>query len=149
MNSLFPEIKIKTLSDSDFNLDSDDKITLKDKRVSVVLFHDTELESQHIVQFFKNVAKRVAGLVFYACDMTIQTGISQAFTQLSDDSSSPYQKFVVHGLPSLIVYKNGKPQTIYNGLIDEHSILLFCGSIVNLKIEKEDDEINIPKSIEK
>lgn len=153
MNALFPEIKIKTLSDADFNLNSDDMITIKDKRVAVVLFHDTEPDSQHIVEYYKNIAKRIAGVVFYACDMTSQNGISQAFLKLSDDSTSPYQKFTVHGLPSLIVYKNSKPQMIYNGLIDEHSLLLFCASIVNLKIEKDTEinqiEENIPKAIPK
>lgn len=64
MNALFPEIKIKTLSDADFNLNSDDMITIKDKRVAVVLFHDTEPDSQHIVEYYKNIAKRIAGVVF-------------------------------------------------------------------------------------
>lgn len=133
MNSLFPQINIKNLSDSDFNLNSNEKITLVEKRISLVLFNDNSDESVHFLNILKSVCKQVPGPVFCSCDILSQSGIKTAFLDICQDDTSSYQKFTCHGFPILIIYKNGIPQKLYSGIIDEDSLLLFCSTLIPFK----------------
>lgn len=134
MSTFFPQINVKILSDSDFLIDSDDKILLKDKRTCVVLFHDKESTSQQLTDIWKSLASRVAGPIFYVCDMTIQRNISEAFLQISQDDSSLYQKYTKKKIPFILIYRNGRPQNLYNGQLSEAALINYCSGMVSSHI---------------
>lgn len=142
MNTFFPQIDVKILTDSDFLTESDDKILLKDKHTCIVLFHNKESVSQHLTDIWKNLASRVAGPIFCVCDMTIQRGISEAFLQISQDDSSSYQKYTKKKIPFILIYRNGRPQSIYNGQLSEAALMNYCSGLVSSHISNSSSDIS-------
>lgn len=140
MNTFFPQIDVKILTESDFLTDSDDKILLKDKRTCVVLFHNKESVSQHLTDIWKNLASRVAGPIFCVCDMTIQRNISEAFLQISQDDSSSYQKYAKKKIPFILIYRNGRPQSTYNGQLSGAALMNYCSGLVSSHISNSSSD---------
>lgn len=154
MSSLFPSKTIKILTDSDFTLDEDEKITMKNKSLNVVLFHTNNDLSKSMVKIWKELVEEVTGPHFCVCDLTIQTQIADKITEVSLDETSPYHRFASHKPPFILVYRNGRPQKDYKDALTHHKLTLFTSGLIDnysneanhknnhKKSKKEDDDSN-------
>lgn len=144
MSNFFPEQKVKVLKSEDFKLDTDDKITIKEKFLTVVLFLDTSGASERLKNTWTNLSKSVAGIKYAACNLIEESDVALAFSSLASDSSSPYKKFANHIPPFIILYREGRPQKLYAGTSNEHDLKIWClQQVANLtklsEIEDSDD----------
>lgn len=140
MSYYFPEQSIQIFKSSDFNLDSDTKLTLKDKRLIMLLFFDDSVTSGKLVDMWKSLSKEVAGIKYGICNCLVENDVSQTLSSLIQDSNSAYNSLVSNKIPFILIYKNGIPQFYYMGvyskvkLFDFSITLVSCGNkeIVNV-----------------
>lgn len=127
----FSSESIKRLSTYDFNLETDELITLKDKRCMLILFYVENTESQRLATLWATAAQQVAGPIFAAVNMLNERRVAEAFTKLKAEGSNPLHWASLRQYPFILVYRNGYPVATYNGdrdvqtLID-YSLTLAC-----------------------
>lgn len=131
MSSLFPSKTIKILTDSDFTLDDNEKISMNNKSLNVVLFHTNNELSKSMVKIWKQLVEEVTGPHFCACDLTIQTQIADKITEVSLDETSPYHRLMSHKPPFILVYRNGRPQKDYKDALTLHKLGLFTSGLID------------------
>ena len=148
ISSFFPTRHVKILTDSDFLLDNEDKITLKHKELSVILFHDESNISTRILAIWDNISKNVSGTIFCVCDMTKQTGISTKFEELVFDRSSPYNRLASHKKPFILVYRNGMPKKDYKDTFSETKLTIFTANLIDNNSDETDKDISLHQDID-
>lgn len=131
MSSLFPTRHVKILTDDDFITESDEKITMKNKSLNVVLFHTKNDLSKHMVEIWNKLVDEVTGPYFCACDLTIHSRISDRITEVSMDETSPYYRLISHKSPFILVYRNGRPQKDYRDSLTLHKLILFTSGLID------------------
>lgn len=150
MSHFFPSSEVLVLKTSNFNIDSDDKITIKNKSLSIVLFQNHSSISEKISKIWMSLAEEVAGVDFCACDLIEEKLIAQAFTSLADDDSSPYNKYSHHSIPFILCYRNGKPQNLYSDSLDKphlinYSTTMATGVTSHVTHDEDSEDEDIPK----
>lgn len=149
MSYFFPIQKIIILKTNDFNINEDDKITIKHKDLNMVLFQDHSDISASLTPIWTNLSKKVVGINYCVCDLVEESEIANCITTISNDSSSPYQKFCKHRVPFILVYRNGKPQSLFQGVYSESKLLNYSLSFTtgssgesknSISIKNESDE---------
>jgi len=123
--------QVKILSDSDFMTDSDHKINLKDKSLTVILFKDEEDLSIQLTDIWNDISQKISGPVFAICNMKEQTLIPKNFEDLSKDTSSSYHMFASHKVPFILVYRDSKPKKIYCDLFSGVNLTIFLSTLID------------------
>ena len=148
MDSFFPEQKVIIIKDKDFNLESDEKITIKNKMLSLVLFHDNSNISRDVSKIWQKLANNIPGIVFYACNLIDSRDIAQEFSLVALDETSPYREFARNRTPFILVYRNGKPQMSYHDVISEVRLINFCSKIITGKVSNKPPKVIEDKNYE-
>ncbi len=126
MDSLFTRPEIKILSDSDFMLETEYKLTLRDKDCCLVLFHDNQYLSVELVKLWQQIANIVAGPKFMICDLVINRNIANAMSSSPYIQSNPFSWISTVKIPVIIVYRQGFPQGAYNGIISVDNLISYA-----------------------
>ena len=123
---------IKRLKDEDFSLEAKDKICLYEDTCTLVLFYNESLESKRMLGIFKSVAETVAGAVFAACNLALETDVGVAFTEVNNMKDHPFHWVTVRPCPFIVVYRNGYPVNFYDGPPDTSTLINFSLNIACL-----------------
>lgn len=128
--TMFTQTSVKMLRESDFTLDGDVKIKLKDESCMLVLFYGDNLESQNIVKIWAVASRQAVGPIFAAVNLAFETRLAKAFTELNMNNSSLHWARL-KTIPFILVYQNGWPIAFYNGErgvqpIIDYSLTLAC-----------------------
>lgn len=142
MSHFFQTQKVVILKTSDFNTESDDKITIKRKELCVVLFQDHSHVSEILSNIWIQLSKELPGVTMCACDMLEETTIAESFVNLSSDETSPYRNYTRHGIPFIIAYKNGRPFKLFVDVLDREYIRDFIIKLTYGKTVEISDENN-------
>ncbi len=128
--TLFSQEAVKTLHQSDFNLNTQYPIDLIYNECMLVLFYGSNTESKNLAEVWYEAAKQVVGPIFAACNLMVETKVAEAFTSLNM-VNGPYHWAGLKTIPFIMVYQNGKAIAFYNGersvqsLID-YALTLAC-----------------------
>lgn len=106
MNCFFPEQEIQIFRSVDFNLESDTTLSLKNKKLTILLFKDNSVTSNKVTELFKDLSKEIAGITFGVCDCLTETDVSLKILKII-----PYCKY-----PCILIFKNGIFQDYYKGI---------------------------------
>lgn len=149
MSYFFPTQQILVFKTEDFNTGNDDKITIKNKDLNIILFQDNSDISSTLTQIWISLSKKIIGINYCVCDLIEERDVANSITTISNDSSSPYQRFCKHRTPFILVYRNGKPQSLYKGIYSENNLLNYSLSFTkNDSIEKSRKPIIIESDSE-
>lgn len=117
--------KISQLKSSDFNLETKEKITLKDTSCKIILFHGEDEISFNWLKVFTDVASGVAGILA-SVNLFQEKELAIAFYNLGNDENNPLSWAKVTGTPPFILtYQRGNPVGFYNGDINKDLIINF------------------------
>lgn len=130
MSSLFSQLRVKILTSSDFNLESVEKLTLKDKNCALVLFHTSNDQSKFLADIWTKLSTTVPGTVFMSCDLMMQEAVSTAFSTVSQDSNNPLAWLNLKKVPLILEYRGGYPQAAYNGIVSESALINYATRMV-------------------
>lgn len=122
MSQFFPEQKINILQSQDFNLDHEDKITIKNKSLNIVLFYKESPLSNQLLKMWEELSESLPYINFCKCDLNENEDIAIAFSSLLEDKSSHYTIFGQKIHLFIIVYKDGKPLKNYNQILSKKDI---------------------------
>jgi hypothetical protein len=123
---------IKRLRESDFALDTRDKICLYDDACNIVYFYTESPDSKRILGVFKMVAESVAGPTFAACNLMLEKSVATAFMELANIKDHPFNWTTTRPYPFIIVYRKGYPVNFYDGPGDVSIMINFCMNVANL-----------------
>ena len=112
--TIISDSNVKMLRSKDFNLDSSEKISIKDKGCTIILFYIENQESKDLLQVWITAARQTAGAQFAAVNLSLDKDIATAFQQL-ESQGSPLRVFSLKAYPAIIVYRNSWPSGFYNG----------------------------------
>ena len=129
--TLFSQAVVRVLRDNDFALDSKDRIIINHNECILVLFYTNDEESKEIADIWGLVAKQVAGPIFAACNLFLESKVALAFQKLANEPNNPLNSFSMKGIPFIIVYRDGWPKAFYNGnrsvgAIADYALTLAC-----------------------
>ena len=130
---IFAPQSVKQFRSSDFTLDSDSLICLKQKGCVLILFYIDNEESTDLCQIWADASSEASGPIFGACHMNLEQDVAQAFMTVKGDNNNPYSWAGLQQYPFILVYRNGIPQAFYNGErsvepIINFSLILACTS---------------------
>lgn len=111
---LFGQEAVKSLRESDFNLESDESITIKYKECMIVLFYTQNTESIQLASIWAEIGRQVAGPIFSAVNLLRERRVAEAFTNLNF-TDNPYRWASLKQQPFILSYRGGRPQAFYNG----------------------------------
>lgn len=115
------------LCDTDFNLKSNEMITIKYKDLLMVLFYASNTDSEKLLKLWNAAAKQTIGVTFAAVDLINEKNISNAFSKLNQLNTS-LKWASLKNIPFVLIYKDGWPISYYTG---KHNI----SSIVNYSLK--------------
>lgn len=130
MSFYFHKQKIGILKSSDFNLDTDNKITIKKRDLTLVLFKDKSYLSEQTALILQNIFNKIVGIDICFCNVDEESEIRTCISNFSNDVSS-YQRIFRHSLPFIVIYKDGEPQDVYRGVISEGRIINYCFALTS------------------
>jgi len=106
---------VKRLRESDFSLDTRERICLKYDDCILVFFYTENTESKHMAKLWATAAAQVAGPIFAACNVIDERRVAEAFTQLNMDLTHPFHWCGLKELPFILVYQRSWPKAFFNG----------------------------------
>lgn len=109
---------IRRLRESDFALETRDKICLYEDACSLVLFYTESSDSKRILSVFKTVAESTAGPVFAACNVLLEKRVAEGFIELFNIKDHPFSWTGERTFPFILVYRRGYPVMFYDGPAD-------------------------------
>ena len=112
--TLFAQNAVASLSEADFELETDHPITLKSKQCTLVLFYTQNQESRDLAEIWTQVAQVAPGPDYAAVNMILYPRVAQAFTRIGSTNTS-LRSFELKGYPFIISYQNGWPIAFFNG----------------------------------
>lgn len=118
MSVFFPEQRVVILKTSDFRLDTEEKILINDRNLCMVLFADHSKTSEKLAKFWTELSETVAGVKYCICDLINEPIVGQAMSSVAIDLTSPYVAFASNTTPFILVYRQGRPQKCYYGVLD-------------------------------
>lgn len=111
---LFGQEAVKVLRESDFNLESNEQITIKYKDCMLILFYSQNTESIQLASIWAEIGRQVAGPIFAGVNLLRERKIAEAFANLNF-SDNPYRWAALKQQPFILSYRGGHPQAFYNG----------------------------------
>lgn len=129
MDTLFVKPEIKILSDSDFALDTDSPLKLKNNNCCLVLFHDNRERSVEVMNMWKQLAQMVAGPTFMVCDLIVNRNVASAMAASPYIQNSPYAWISLVKVPVIFVYRQGFPKGVFNQMLTFENLLNYSQNI--------------------
>ena len=113
---IFSQAAVKNLKTSDFQLNCENKITLRTDMSLIVLFYINNTESLNIAKLWLLAAQQAGGgQKFGACNLEIENDVDEAFKNLNMDPTHPYAWASLKSYPFILTYRQGRPVAFYNG----------------------------------
>jgi hypothetical protein len=123
---------IKRFKETDFALETRDKICIYDDACNIVYFYTESPDSRRVLGIFKAVAESVAGPSFAACNVLLEKGVATAFMEISNIKDHPFHWATTRPFPFIIVYRKGYPINFYDGPADVAIMANFCMNVANM-----------------
>lgn len=128
---VFSQDCVYSLTDQDFDCNQHGKISIKDDRFMLVLFHNFDEESINLATLYALTACQIAGPVFAAINVEQYPKVDKAIQEVLRNGEHPYHRFVNEEYPFLLVYRNGVPKAMYNGgksvaSLEEYALVQSC-----------------------
>ena len=129
--TLFAQNAVRSLTELDFELNTDHPVTLINKEMcGLILFYTENTESKDLAQIWTQVAQVAPGPLYGAVNMMIYPRVAQAFMSIGTKNTS-LRPFELKGYPFILSYQNGWPVAFYNGersvgTIAEWALTLAC-----------------------
>lgn len=123
---------IKRLRETDFALETRDKICLYEDACTLVLFYTETPESKRILGVLKTVAETVAGPSFACCNVLLEKKVAEAFMEVSFIKEHPFHWATTRSFPLMLVYRKGYPVNFYDGPADVAILTNFAINIACL-----------------
>lgn len=122
---------IKILRETDFSLETRDKICLyDDSYVNIVLFYNESPDSERILNVIQNVAGRIPGVSFSVCNIQDVRQVGDVFIEITSLKFHPLREFTLRPFPFVLVYKRGFPVNFYDGPADIDIFRKFCEKVL-------------------
>lgn len=113
---IFSQAAVVNLHDIDFQLDTENKINLKNKTQMNVLFYTTDVESLNVAKMWLLAAQQTGGgTKFGACNLNEESDVDTAFKDLNSAGNHPFHWAALSGYPFILTYREGMPVGFYNG----------------------------------
>lgn len=109
--------KIRILKETDFALESKEKVVLQYDDVILVFFDDRSGLADAMRPVFIQAGELAAGPNYAICDVTIQDRVASVFTDIKAAPNNPFN-WCGQPFPFILVYRSGWPQAFYNGDLD-------------------------------
>lgn len=120
--SIRATILAKQITSDDFNLDSNEKISLKIKDCIIILFYIDNKESSDLLQIWLDVSSKNSGAVMGECNLNVNSKIQKAFLDIKGDCNHPFNWASIASYPFILTFRGGWPQAFYNGNRDSTNI---------------------------
>jgi hypothetical protein len=118
---------IKILRETDFSLETRDKICLyDDSYVNIVLIYNESPDSERILNVIQNVAGSIPGVSFSVCNIQEVQQVANVFLEITTMKFHPLREFTLRPFPFVLVYKRGFPVNFYDGPADTDIFRRFC-----------------------
>lgn len=124
MSQFFIDQKIKVLKSEDF--DDHNKLTIKTKKLTLILFYDSKDLSKTLVNIWNKLSETVTGINFYICNVDDEEDLKNSFTSIIGNESHPINNLIQKVLPFIVTYKDGEPKKIYDEILSYQNLLHYC-----------------------
>jgi hypothetical protein len=131
MSCFFPEQSVQIFKNSDFNLDTDRQLIIKDEKLIMLLFIDHSVTSDNLVKIWKFLSKEVAGIKYGICDCSSELDIGKVISKESDNLNSNIKCLISKRIPLILIYKNGIPQDCYRGVYSKSNLFDYSLSLAS------------------
>ena len=122
---------IRNLRESDFALDTKDKVCIYEENCIVILFYTESEQSKELLSIFKQVAEGSIGVIFGACNVQLEKSVGETFTNISRMIDHPFSWTGTRKFPNIIVYRRGYPIWFYEGPPDKQILNTFVNKFAN------------------
>lgn len=109
--------KIRILKETDFALQSKEKVVLQYDDVILVFFDDHSALADAMRPVFIQAGEVAAGPNYAICDLSVQDRVASVFTDIKSMPNNPFY-WCGQPFPFILVYRSGWPQAFYNGDLD-------------------------------
>lgn len=106
---------IKRFKESDFAIETRDKLCIYNDNCTVVLLYSETEESKQLLSVFKVVAESVPGINFAACNVVLENGVAEAFMEVRNNRDHPFNWATMKPFPFILIYRKGYPINFYEG----------------------------------
>lgn len=131
MSETIPSGTVKVLNHSDFALNSEEGIALKNQEGNplpsclMILFYVNNTDSMVLRKMWDTLAQYTAG-TFYAVINLMENGqVADKINELKSRMNHPMYKFLPVTYPCILIYQNRFPVGVYNGPVDVQAIMDF------------------------
>lgn len=122
---------IRNLKESDFALDTKDRVCIYEDNCIVVLLYTESEESKEMLSIFKQVAESSIGVIFGACNVQLERSVGETFYNISRMIDHPFAWTGTRKFPSIIVFRRGYPIWFYEGPPDRQIFSKFINKYAN------------------
>lgn len=113
--TLFAQQAVQQLTSRAFAIDAKEKIALKNRDCTLILFYGENTESRRLLNIWNTAASQTAGPIFAAVNLSMERDLATSFTELLSEGGHPFHWAGLQGIPFILVYRNGWPVAFYNG----------------------------------
>lgn len=107
---------VKRLRESDFALDTRDKICLYVDNCTLVLFYTESPESKNLLNIFTTISAAPSQMVhFAACNVMLERRVADIIMEIKNMKDHPFSWMGDKGFPLVVVYRRGFPIYYYDG----------------------------------
>ena len=122
---------LKKLRESDFALDTRDKLCIFDDNCTLVLFYTETPTSKQFLSTFQTVAETMAGVSYATCNVMLEKKVAEALIELYKLIDHPFSWTGSRPFPFIIVFRRGYPICFYDGPMDIQILMEFIGTYAN------------------
>lgn len=106
---------IKRFKESDFALETKDKICIFNEGCNIIYFYNENPDSKRVLGIFKTVAESIVGPTFGACNVLLEREVLNAFIDIYNNKDHPFHWASTRQYPFFIIYRRGYPVNFYDG----------------------------------
>ena len=117
---LFSSDSVKRLSDSDFIKGT---IKLTYHECILVLFYLPGEQAKDVFNVFSLTSRKVVGPIFASVNVALEPELSSTIKEINNNPESKDYWITRLEYPFIIVYREGEPVKVYNGLLNVESLI--------------------------
>jgi hypothetical protein len=120
---------VKIFKESDFALETQDKICIYEKECFIILFYNESPQAYKSIKTFEKVSQYIPKPYFGTCHIENEKGISLALSEIHSNKSHPFHWMTImkdsaenyknRPIPLIVVYRNGYPVNFYEGPMED------------------------------